>query len=100
MSRYLFVFEIALAVLAASMMIGIGVSALLLGLHLDRAPQYRDDVHTLLMLTAAFLAITLAAGAGAWGLRLKAGWHWLAHPALIAAGFLTYYLTVQTLATP
>jgi hypothetical protein len=42
MLRYLFILDIAIAVLGASMVIGVGVSALLLGFHLDRAPEYRD----------------------------------------------------------
>ena len=52
MHRYLFIADIALAILGASMVIGVGVSALLLAVYLDEAPEYAGQVRTLLLLTA------------------------------------------------
>ena len=87
MRRYFFVFDVAFAILGASMMIGVGVSALLLGWYLDVAPEQRGSYNNLLLLTIAFTAITVASAASAFGLRRQAGWHWGAH-ALFAVSIL------------
>ena len=79
MLRYLFVLDVAFAVLGASMAIGVGVSALLLGLHLDAAPEQRASFDNLLLLTLVFTIITVTSAACAMGLHRKAGWHWGAH---------------------
>lgn len=84
MFRYLFVLDVAAALLGAAMVIGVGISALLLGWYLDVAPEQRASYYNLLILTAVFTAITATSFAGALGLHRKVGWHWLAH-ALFAA---------------
>jgi len=98
--RYLFVLDVAFAVLGASMVIGVGVSALLLGWHLDVAPEQRGSMNTLLVLTVAYTVVTLAAAAGAWGLRRKAGWHWLAQAAFATSLVAAYFISIQSLVDP
>ena len=100
MLRYLFVLDVAFAVLGASMVIGVGVSALLLAWHLNIAPEQRASMDALLLLTAAYSALTLAAAAGAWALHKKARWHWLAQVAFAATLFLSYLASVQILTSP
>lgn len=95
--RYLFVLDVAFAVLGASMVIGVGVSALLLGWYLDVAPEQRGSMNALLILTAAYSAVTLAAAAGGWGIRRKARWHWLAQAAFAASLVASYFVSIQTL---
>lgn len=97
MLRYLFIFDVSVAVLGGSMVIGVGVSALLLGWYLDSAPEYRDQVLTLVKLTLVYLAATLAAGCAAWGLRRRQSWHWLAQAALLLAGFGSYLVSITSL---
>lgn len=97
MLRYLFVLDIAFAVLGASMVIGVGVSALLLAWHLDVAPEQRGSMHNLLLLTAAYSAVTLAAAAAAFGIHRKSGWHWLAQAAFVATLFISYFVSLQML---
>ncbi|ROH89473.1 hypothetical protein ED208_10050 [Stagnimonas aquatica] len=97
MLRYLFILDVAIAVLGASMVIGVGVSALLLGWYLDTAPEYRDQVFTLVELTLVYLSATVAAGLAAWGLRRQRSWHWLAQAALLLAGFGSYLVSITSL---
>ncbi len=97
MLRYLLVLDIAFAVLGASMVIGVGVSALLLGWHLDVAPEQRTSMHALLLLTAAYAGVTLAAAAGAWGIRRKARWHWPAQAGFAILLVASYYISKQML---
>ena len=97
MLRYLFVLDIAFAVLGASMAIGVGVSALLLAFHMDIAPEQRNSMMGLLILTVAYTAITLAAGLGAWGLRRRQAWHWWAQAAFVAAVLISYFISIQML---
>ncbi|TAJ52071.1 MAG: hypothetical protein EPN60_15640 [Nevskiaceae bacterium] len=97
MLRYLFILDVALAVLGGSMVIGVGVSALLLGWYLDSAPEYRDQVLTLLKLTLAYLSVTVAAGLAAWGLRGKRRWHWLAQAAVLLTGLGSYLISLTSL---
>ena len=98
MLRYLFMLDVAFAVLGASMVIGVGVSALLLAWHLDIAPEQRDAMNALLLLTGAYTAVTLAAAAGGWGIRAKAGWHWAAQGVFATAVVVSYFVSVQMLA--
>ena len=98
MLRYLFILDMAFAVLAASLAIGVGVSALLLAFHLDIAPEQRDSMYSLLILTAAYSAVTVAAAAGGWGIRKQAAWHWLAQVAFAALLVLSYLISIQMLA--
>ena len=100
MLRYLFVLDVAFAVLGASMMIGVGVSALLLAWHLDMAPEQRASMNALLVLTAAYGAMTLAAAAGAWALHRQARWHWLAHAAFAGTLICSYLVSIQMLSSP
>ena len=100
MLRYLFVLDVAVAVLGASMVIGVGVSALLLAWHLDVAPEQRASMNALLVLTAAYSAMTLTAAAGAWGLHRKARWHWLAHAAFAITLVLSYFVSIRMLSSP
>lgn len=79
MFRYLFVLDVAFSLLGAAMVIGVGISALLLGWHLDVAPEQRPSYNNLLLLTVAFSVITSAAFASALGLHRKARWHWITH---------------------
>lgn len=95
--RYLFVLNLAVAILAASMAIGVGVSALLLGWYLDVAPEQRDSMISLLVLTVAYSAAAFAAGLAAWGMRRKARWHWLAQAAFVLTTVLSYFLSIQVL---
>ena len=97
MLRYLFALDIAIAVLGASMAIGIGVSALLLGWHLDSSPQYHEQVLVLVNLTLVYTAATVAAAVGALGLRRAARWHWPVHAAMVAASIAAYTYSIQTL---
>jgi len=97
MLRYLFVLDVAFAVLGASMVIGVGVSALLLAFHMDIAPEQRGSMVALLILTAAYTAVTVAAGLGAWGLRRRQGWHWWAQGAFLAAVLVSYFISIQML---
>lgn len=97
MLRYLFILDVAFAVLGGSMVIGVGVSALLLGWYLDTAPEYRGQVVTLLKLTLAYLSVTVAAGVAAWALRRRHQWHWLAQAALGLAGLGSYLISVTSL---
>jgi hypothetical protein len=99
MLRYLFVLDVAFAVLGASMVIGVGVSALLLAWHLEVAPEQRDAMNALLVLTAAYTAVTLAAAAGGWGIRKKAVWHWAAQAVFAVALVGSYLVSVQMLAS-
>lgn len=100
MLRYLFILDIALAVLGASMAIGVGVSALLLGLHLDRAPEYRGQALTLVELTLVYLLVTLAAGLAAWSQRRRPAWHWPAQAALLLSVLAAYFVSLQSLSSP
>lgn len=97
MIRYIFVLDVAFAALGAAMVIGVGASAFLLGWHLDVAPEQRGSMNTLLLLTAAYSAVTLAAAAGAWGIHRKAGWHWLAQLGFVVALIVSYFVSVKTL---
>lgn len=97
MLRYLFVLDIAFAVLGASMVIGVSVSALLLALHLDVAPEQRDSMMALLILTASYTAVTVAAGLGAWGLRRQQNWHWWAQGGFVGAVLVSYFVSIQML---
>lgn len=97
-ARYLFVLDVAIAVLGASMVIGVGVSALLLAVHLDSAPEQRDSMISLLVLTAAYLAPTLTAAAGAVGLRRGRRWHWAAQLILLFTLFVAYFVSLSMLA--
>lgn len=99
MFRYLLVLEIAVAVLGASMVIGVGVSALLLAWHLDTAPEQRASMQALLVLTAAYSAMTLTAAAGAWALHRQARWHWLAHAGFVITLVLAYLFSIRMLAS-
>ncbi|MDO9451492.1 MAG: hypothetical protein Q7J29_01385 [Stagnimonas sp.] len=97
MLRYLFVLDVAFAVLGASMVIGVGVSALLLAWYLDVAPEQRASMHALLVLTVAYTAVTLAAAAGGWGIRTKARWQWFAQAAFAALLIASYFISIQVL---
>lgn len=97
MLRYLFVLDVAFALLGASMVIGVGVSALLLAWYLDIAPDQRASMNALLVLTVAYSAVTLAAAAGGWGIRTKARWHWIAHAAFAASLVASYFVSIQAL---
>lgn len=98
MRRYLFVLDAAFAILGASMVIGVGVSALLLAFHLDTAPEQRDSMNTLLILTVAYTAVTLAAGAAAWAIHKKAPWHWPMQAAFAVSVIASYFVSIQMLA--
>ncbi len=100
MLRYLFVLDVAVAVLGASMTVGVGVSALLLGWHLDMAPEQRPSFDNLLWLTAAFTAITVTAAASALGLHRKRRWHWGAHAMSLLSLAASFPLFIRILATP
>lgn len=97
MLRYLFILDIAIAVLGASMVIGVGVSALLLGFHLDRAPEYRDQALTLVKLTAVYTLATAAAGLAAWAMHRRHGWHWAAQASLLLASLVSYFVSLESL---
>lgn len=97
MRRYLFVLDVAFAILGASMAIGVGVSALLLGWYLDTSPEQRGSFNNLLWLTLAFTAITMASFAGALGLHRKASWHWLAQAAFALSLLASFPLFVRIL---
>ncbi|MES2885793.1 MAG: hypothetical protein V4709_13380 [Pseudomonadota bacterium] len=98
MLRYLFVLDVAFAVLGASMAIGVGVSALLLGLYLDTSPEQRPSFDNLLLLTLAFTVITLTSAASAFGLHRRAGWHWGAHALFALATVASVPLFIRILA--
>lgn len=99
MLRYLFVLDVAFAVLGASMVVGVGVSALLLAFHMDVAPEQRDSMLGLLALTAAYSAVTVAAALGAWGLHRKRRWHWGAQAAFLAGLLVSYFISIQMLSS-
>ena len=98
MLRYLFVLDVALAILGASMVIGVGVSALLLAFHLDTAPEQRGSMNTLLTLTVAYSAVTLTAAAGAWAIHKKAAWNVVAQAAFALSLVASYFISIQMLA--
>ena len=98
MFRYLFVLDVAFAILGASMVIGVGVSALLLAFHLDTAPEQRGSMNTLLILTVTYSAVTLAAAAGAWAIHKKAGWNLIAQVAFGVSLVASYFVSIQMLA--
>lgn len=98
MLRYLFVLDIALAILGASMVIGVGVSALLLAVHLDTAPEHRGSMNTLLILTFAYSAVTLTAVAGAWAIHKKSAWNALAQIAFALSLIASYFISIRMLA--
>lgn len=95
--RYLFFLEIAIAVLGASMVIGVGVSALLLAWHADASPEYPAQVRVLLGLTLSYLAATLATGVGAWAIHRKYRWQWLVHGLAVWACWFSYNQSIQSL---
>jgi len=97
MLRYLFILDTAIAVLGASMVIGVGVSALLLGVHLDSSPEYRGQTLILLRLTAVYLLATLAATVAAWALHRRRRWHWAAQLALLLSSLASYAVSIQSL---
>lgn len=97
MLRYLFILDTVIAVLGASMVIGVGVSALLLGVHLDAAPEYHGQTLTLLRLTGVYLLATLAAIAAAWALHRRRSWHWGAQLALLLTSLASYFVSIQSL---
>lgn len=99
-ARYLFVLDVAIAVLGASMVVGVGVSALLLAVHLDTAPEQREPMLRLLLLTAAYAAPTLAAAAAAFGLRGGRRWHWAAQLLLLFTLVVAYSISLSILAAP
>lgn len=98
MRRYLFVLDVGFAILAASMAIGVGVSALLLAFHLDTAPEQRGSMNNLLILTAAYSAVTLAAASSAWAVHQKASWHWPMQAAFAVTVIASYFVSIQMLA--
>ncbi|MES2684497.1 MAG: hypothetical protein V4650_13340 [Pseudomonadota bacterium] len=98
MFRYLFVLDVACAILGASMVIGVGVSALLLAFHLDTAPEQRGSMNTLLILTVAYTAVTLAAAAGAWAIHKKAAWNLIAQLVFAVSLVASYFVSIQMLA--
>lgn len=98
MRRYLFVLDIGFAILGASMVIGVGVSALLLAFHLDTAPEQRGSMNTLLTLTVAYSAVTLAAIASAWAIHKQAAWHWPAQGAFLVSVIASYFVSIAMLA--
>jgi hypothetical protein len=100
MLRYLFALDAAIAVLGASMVIGVGISALLLAVHLDTAPEQRGAMLNLLILTAAYTAVTAAAVAAAWAIRARQAWHWLAQAAVVATAVASFYISIAMLASP
>ncbi len=100
MRRYLLVLDLAFAVLGASMAIGVGVSALLLAGHLDIAPEQQGSMNSLLMLTLAYTAVTVAAAASAFGLHRRQGWHWAAQAAFGLSVVASYFVSIQMLAKP
>lgn len=97
MLRYLLVLDIAIAVLGAAMVIGVGVSALLLGVHLDSAPEYRGQALTLLRLTLVYLLATLAAILAAWALHRRHSWHWGAQATLLLSSLASYFVSLRSL---
>jgi hypothetical protein len=98
MLRYFFMLDVAFAVLGASMAVGVGISALLLAVHLDIAPEQRDSMLNLLGLTVAYVAVTLTAVAGAWGIHRRARWHWLAQLTFFGAAAASGFVSVSLLA--
>lgn len=100
MHRYLFIADVALAILGASMVIGVGVSALLLALHLDEAPQYRDQVGTLLLLTAVYTATTVAATVAAWLVRRRHRAQAGMQLVLVVTCLVSYFISLQALSAP
>ena len=97
MLRYLFFVDVAFAVLFSSMVIGVGVSALLLGWHLDVAPQYREMTYTLIKLTLVYLFLTLASGMGALGIFRKKNWHWAGQTLFAISAVIAYQYSVFVL---
>ena len=100
MHRYLFIADVALAILGASMVIGVGVSALLLAVYLDEAPEYAGQVRTLLVLTAVYLLTTTCAALAAWLVRRRHRWQVLAQLAVVASCLLSYGVSLQALSAP
>jgi MFS family permease len=98
MLRYLFVVDVSLSVLGASMVIGVGVSALLLAIYLDQFPEYRGMMTSLINLTLAYLAVTLSAGAAGWGIHRRRAWHWLAQAAFAASLVFSWRYSISLLA--
>ena len=97
MLRYLFFVDVSFAVLFASMVIGVGVSALLLGWHLDLAPEYREMMNTLIKLTLVYLLVTLAGAGGAFGIFRKRNWHWAVQAMFALSVVLAWQYTVTVL---
>lgn len=97
MLRYLFVLDVAFALLGGAMVIGVGVSALLLGWYLDTAPEQRASFDNLLLLTLAFSAITGTAFASALGLHRQRAWHGVAHLLFALSIFASVPLFIRIL---
>ncbi len=97
MLRYLFFVDVSFAVLFSSMVIGVGVSALLLGWHLDFAPEYREMMNTLIKLTLVYLLVTLAGAGGAFGIFRKRSWHWGAQAIFALSIVIAWEYTVSVL---
>ncbi len=97
MLRYVFVLDVAFALLGAALAIGVGVSALLLGFYLDVAPEHAGSARALVMLTIAYSAVTAAAAAGAWAIRRKAPWLWWAQGAFALALVVSFFVSRQML---
>lgn len=100
MHRYLFIADVALAILGASMVIGVGVSALLLAVYLDEAPEYAGQVRTLLLLTAVYALTTVCAGLAAWLVRRRHRALSLAQLAVLASLLVSYFVSLQALSAP
>lgn len=100
MARYLIFVNAALAILAAMMAVGVGVSALLLAWNLELAPRYRDDLFNLVKLTFVYslvLATSLAAGIALmrrrhWPLAAHAGLQFLFAVSLLLAWQFSIFL--------
>jgi MFS family permease len=97
MLRYIFLLDVSLAILGAAMVIGVGVSALLLALYLDSSPEYRGMTMNLTWLTVVYLAVTLSSAAGGWGIHKKAAWHWIAQALFAVSLVASYRVSVQLL---
>lgn len=77
---------------AGTMAMMLGVVCLLYGVHMDEAPQLRENWPMLTRSAALFAGLTAMAGIALYGLLRSRPWRWYAEAALAIVTVTTFWL--------
>ena len=83
--RYLQALNWVFLALGATMVVNLGVVALLYTIYVDEAARYRTELGTVTTYLLLFLGIALSAAAAAFGHRWRTFWRWPAELLLCVA---------------